>query len=74
MSEIRQLRYFLVLAETLHFGRAARQLNIVQPALSMQIKALEETLGVSLFKRSPHEVRLTIVGELFRTRAQALMA
>lgn len=72
--ELRQLRYFLVLAETLHFGAAADRLNIVQPALSMQIKKLEEELEAVLFLRSKRKVVLTHAGELFREEARRCLA
>lgn len=71
--EIKHLRSFVVLAQELHFGRAAQRLAIVQPALSMQIKLLEEELGVRLFERNRHSVALTAVGVLFLPEAQATL-
>lgn len=70
---LRQLRYFEALTRHAHFGRAADACAISQPALSVQIKELEETLGVRLFERSSRQVRLTGFGEEFAERASAIL-
>ena len=68
--EFRHLRYFLAVAETLHFSKAAAQLGMAQPPLSQQIRSLERILGYPLFQRTTRGVRLTKVGEYFRERAR----
>lgn len=71
--EIRHLRYFCVLAEQLHFTKAASLLNVAQPALSHQIKQLEDELNVQLVERTNRRVRLTEAGELFFVSATEIL-
>lgn len=70
---LKQLRYFDAVTRAGHFGRAAESCAISQPAMSMQIKELEEILGVSLFDRSARKVRLTTFGEEFTVRVRELL-
>jgi DNA-binding transcriptional LysR family regulator len=72
--DIKPLRYFVTLAETRHFGRAAARLNLSQPPLSRQLAALESSLGVTLIERSPRSVTLTAAGERFYADAKAILA
>ena len=71
--ELRHLRYFSVLAEELHFGRAARRLAISQPPLSVAIQQLEETVGARLFERNSKGVRLTPAGSALQLSARRLL-
>jgi len=70
---LKQLRYFEALAQHGHFGRAAHACSISQPALSVQIRDLEETLGTGLFERGARQVRLTNFGEEFAMRARTIL-
>jgi DNA-binding transcriptional LysR family regulator len=71
--ELRQLRYFVTLAEELHFGRAALREHIVQSALSQQVQRLERELGVRLLNRSTHHVELTPAGAAFLIEARQIL-
>lgn len=71
--EIQQVRAFLVVAEELHFGRAAERLGVLQPPLSRTIRSLEDSLGVSLFHRTTRSVRLTPAGEALVEPARKML-
>ena len=72
--DLRKLRYFVALADRLHFGRAADDLHIAQPVLSRQIRALEQDLGTPLLTRDSHGVALTDAGRQLLTDAGPLLA
>ncbi|MDG3578267.1 LysR substrate-binding domain-containing protein [Rhizobium sp. YJ-22] len=72
--DLRQIRYFLAVAEEEHFGRASERIRIAQPALSRQIQLLEAELGVTLFDRLPRGVKLSVAGRTFLAHCSQIMA
>src|SRR5271168_3944040 len=72
--ELRYLKYFVTVAERQSFTRAAEQLHVAQPAISQQIKSLEEELGVSLLHRTKRSVKLTAAGNAFLSEAKEILA
>lgn len=71
--ETRLLRYFMAVAEELHFSKAAEKLHISQPPLSQQIKKLEEELGAQLFIRHKRKVRMTEAGNILKDEAKKIL-
>lgn len=72
--EVRELRYFVAVAEELHFGRAAHRLGIAQPPLSRAIRLLERRMGTTLLERTSREVRLTAAGEMLLAEGRGALA
>src|ERR1700750_2912168 len=71
--ELRQVRYFVAVAETLSFRQASKRLHVSQPSLSVQIKQLEDELGVFLLRRSKRHVEITRAGEVFLSAAREIL-
>src|SRR5215472_3000340 len=71
--ELRHLRYFVAVAEELHFGRASARVHVAQPAVSRQIRALEQEIGLRLFERDRRRVVLTAAGAAFLEEARSLL-
>ena len=71
--ELRHVRYFVAVAESLSFRQASKQLHVSQPSLSVQIKQLEDELGVALFRRSKRRVEITRAGEIFLSAAREIL-
>ena len=71
--ELRHVRYFVAVAETFGFRQASKRLHVSQPSLSVQIKQLEEELGVALFRRSKRRVEITRAGEVFLSAAREIL-
>ena len=71
--ELRHMRAFVAVAEELNFGRAAERLYITQPALSRQVRSLEQMLGCELLRRSTHRVELTLAGEALLDRVRPVL-
>src|SRR5439155_11167476 len=71
--ETRELRYFVAVAEELHFGRAAERLGIAQPPLSRAIRRLEHRMGVTLLERTSRSARLTAAGEVLLAEGRAAL-
>jgi DNA-binding transcriptional LysR family regulator len=72
--ELRQLRYFVAVAEEQHFGRAAKRLGVAQPALSRQMQRLEKELGGALLVRTPQGTRVTQAGQVLLDEARQLVS
>ena len=73
MTELRRLQYFVTVAQERNFTRAAERLHVAQPALSRQVRLLEQELGVELLHRTTHEFELTEAGEFLLNRGPALL-
>lgn len=71
--DLREMRYFYAIVEEGNISNASKKLNIAQPALSRQMKQLEDTLGVQLFERGSRKIRLTEAGQLFRERTEQIL-